>query len=107
MYEGTIMKGRKFLTAGSIMVLVVGMLAGAAGSVLAVHQEGLFELDTSGTPVVGNANTVDSGAAGDDWATIYAGGGSAFADTFITDPVSSAENSFYTGGGSKDVRDIP
>ena len=44
---------------------------------------------------------------GDDWATIYAGGGSAFASTFIPDPVSSAEDSFYTGGGSKDVRDIP
>ena len=27
--------------------------------------------------------------------------------TFITDPVSRAENSFYTGGGSKDERDIP
>ncbi len=42
------LKGRKLLTAGSIVVLVVGMLAGAAGSALAVHNDGLFELDTSG-----------------------------------------------------------
>ena len=43
--------------------------------------------------------------------TSRTGGGSAGFDrastAFITDPVSSAENSFYTGGGSKDVRDIP
>ena len=118
------MKGRKFLTAGSIMVLVMGMLAGAAGSALAVHNDNLFELDTSTSSTVcnpitqpcGDANTADSPAGGaDDWANVYksatglgtAGPDHAFGRTFITDPVSSAETSFYTGGGSKDVTDIP
>jgi hypothetical protein len=109
------MKRRKFLTAGSIVVLVVGLMSGAIGTALAVHDAGLFELDVSNSAAVcaplpapcGDANTVDSAAPGDDWATIYAGGGSATNSTFIPDPVSSAENSFYTGGGSKDVRDIP
>jgi hypothetical protein len=110
------------LTAGAVAVLLVGMLAGAA-TVLAVHQDGLFELDTSTstsvcTPLTqpcGNADTADSPAGGaDDWANVYksktglgtAGDDHAFARSFITDPVSSAENSYYTGGGSKDVNDI-
>jgi hypothetical protein len=109
------MNKRKLLSAGSIVVLVAGLMAGAMGTALAVHDAGLFELDTSSSTTVcaplpapcGDANTVDSAAAGDDWATVYAGGGSATDSTFIPDPVSGAENSFYTGGGSKDVRDIP
>ena len=117
------MNKRKFLTAGSIVVLVVGLMAGAMGTVLAVHDAGLFELDTTSTVAVcsplpapcGDANTVNSAAAGDDWDNIYksfTGLGTATADhavarTFITDPVSGAENSFFTGGGSKDVNDIP
>ena len=110
------MKRRKFLTAGSIVVLVVGLMSGAIGTALAVHDAGLFELDTSNSAAIcaplpapcGDANTVDDpNVAGDDWATIYTGGGSANDSTFIPDPVSGAENSFYTGGGSKDVRDIP
>ena len=86
-----------------------------ASAALAVHADGLFELDTSGNPLVGNANTADDAQAGDDWANVYktetglgpADPASAFDTTFKTDPVSGAENSFYTGGGSKDVRDIP
>jgi len=86
--------------------------------VLAVHDVGLFELDTSNTtpictPVTapcGDANVAnDAGAPGDDWADVFAGTQSTSAiangSTFITDPTSSAENSFYTGGGSKDVNE--
>ena len=102
------MNKRLLLTAGSTVVLLAGLMSGAVGNVLAVHDAGLFELDTdAGPPVVGNANTVnDPGVAGDDWADVFAGTSNAFATTFITDTVSSAENSYYTGGGSKDVRDI-
>jgi hypothetical protein len=106
--------GRRFLTAFAAVGLIAGAML-ASGTALAVHNDGLFELDTSSSASVcaplnapcGNANTVDSTAAGDDWATIYANGGSANDSTFIADPVSSAENSFYTGGGSKDTRDVP
>ena len=106
-------KRLRWLALGTV-VAVLSMLGASAA--LAVHDDELFELDTSTsttvcTPIVppcGNANVADDPAVpGDDWATLYADGGSAFAKTFITDPVSSAENSFYTGGGSKDVRDIP
>ena len=108
-------RGRRLITALATLSLVTGTFL-VASTALAVHQEGLFELDVSNSAAVcaplpapcGDANTVDDpNVVGDDWATIYAGGGSAFASTFIPDPVSSAEDSFYTGGGSKDVRDIP
>ena len=106
-------RGRGFLTALATLGLVAGTLL-TASTALAVHDAGLFELDTSSTASVcaplptpcGNANTVDTAALGDDWATIYAGGGPANT-SFITDKNGSLEDSFYTGGGSKDVRDIP
>jgi len=108
-------RGRRLLTVLAAGALVSGTLL-VASSALAVHDAGLFELDTGGTPVVGNANTADDPAGGaDDWANVYksktgigsAGPDHAFARTFKVDPVGSAENSYYTGGGSKDVRDIP
>lgn len=118
------MTRRKVLTAGSVVVLLVGLMAGAMGTALAVHNDNLFELDTSTDATLcdplpapcGNADTQDDPAGGaDDWANVYksftglgsAGPDDAFARTFITDPVSAAENSYYTGGGSKDVNDIP
>jgi hypothetical protein len=97
-------KRRRWLALATIVAVLTGLGANAA---LAVHDDGLFELDVTGNPLVGDANTVDGAGPGDDWATLFAGGGSAFADTFIPDPVSGAENSFFTGGGSKDERDIP
>jgi len=121
-------RGRRLLTALATLSLVTATFL-AAGTVLAVNpsSQGLFELDTSttvppcpvtnpATTICGNANTVDSPAGGaDDWANVYksatglgtASADHAFARTFITDPTGSAENSFYTGGGSKDVNDIP
>src|SRR5262245_49137060 len=63
-------KPRWLALAGVVAVLLIW----AASSALAVHQEGLFELDLSGTApnIVGNANTVDSPAGGaDDWDNVY------------------------------------
>jgi hypothetical protein len=107
-------RGRRLITALAAVSLVTGTFL-VASTALAVHDAGLFELDTSSSASVcaplstpcGNANTADSALAGEDWATIYAGGGLATNSTLFPDPVGSAENSFYTGGGSKDVRDIP
>ena len=114
-------RGRRWLTWIAASGLVGGLIL-AAGIVLAVHDNGLFELDTSSNAAVcaplaapcGNADTADNPAgAPDDWQNVYNSftgnggpGDHAFARTIITDPVSSAENSYYTGGGSKDVRDI-
>jgi hypothetical protein len=101
----------------AVVTLITGVFF-AGGSVLAVHDAGLFELDVdAGPPVVGNANVADdAGVAGEDWETIYASidgdndpltnPTNAFGVSFISDPVGSAENSYYTGGGSKDISDI-
>ncbi len=61
---------------------------------LAVHNEGLFELD-------GNAV---SGAAidGDDWDKVYDGSSSASSTKFITDPVDDNADDSFTGGSTKD-----
>jgi uncharacterized repeat protein (TIGR01451 family) len=66
---------------------------------------GLFELD---------GNVADNPATpGADWSTVYSDivngtkTSGAIVTSFITDPVSGAENSFFTGGGSKDVNDVP
>nr|WP_294867519.1 hypothetical protein [uncultured Pseudogulbenkiania sp.] len=95
----------------------MGLLAGAAllgalasAPAFAVHDNNLFELDTGATCTdnqgntspCGAANVKDDAAAGDDWANIYSGPNSAKTKTFIDDPVSTAEASFFTGGGSKD-----
>ena len=62
-----------------------------AAPVLAVHDEGLFELD---------GNAVNGAAAGDDWDQVYAGTSNADATVFVVDGV--PEDAF-TGGGSKDI----
>lgn len=81
---------------------------------------GLFELDGNVTPIA----TTD----GDDWGNVFyrycqdypgtyectnpvptapdGGVGTAYAYTFVPDPVGSAESSFFTGGGSKDTNDV-
>src|SRR5262245_500632 len=106
---------RSKLAAAMGAVIIVGSFSVA--SALAVHDANLFELDVTGTPpnAQGNANVADQAAAGDDWENVYkkvTGNGSAsastsFDETFKTDNVGSAENDFFTGGGSKDVNDIP
>lgn len=103
--------------------------------VYAVHDSGIFELDTRGgmegdqdkknDPVpafVGDGNTADDAAVGDDWENVYDGDASAFATSFVEDTFANnnvneigaqpfvvlrtPEVSFFTGGGSKDVNGI-
>jgi len=69
-----------------------------ASPALAVHDEGLFELD---------GNAVNQAAAGNDWDQVHAGTSSADQTKFITDAVNSTpDEHLFTGGGSKDGQDI-
>ena len=79
----------------------------AVGSTLAVHQEGIFELD---------GNAVDSTGAGlpDDWDRIDdanptgdpSNDDSSLAAAFVVDPTDNRIDQIFTGGGSKDDLDI-
>lgn len=103
------------------LALLFVQFAFAGPPALAVHTDGLFQLDyvTSPTPQgradVSSTTISPAGNTGDDWDRVYksvtglgpAGPSSAFANAFITDGVSTAEASFFTGGGSKDTNDIP
>ena len=75
--------------------LLAFMLIGPTA--LAVHDEGLFELD-------GDAES--SAAAGDDWEAIEAGGGSAIATSFITDGTDPQDKTYLHTGDSKDIKDF-
>lgn len=98
---------KTFLTGrrkGYLALVLVGVLAllMAVTSGFAVHDLGLFELDR---------NATDEGGGGDDWATLFAGGGSAaeftgiIEDTTGTNPLGSIGTQFQAGG-SKDDLDI-
>jgi uncharacterized repeat protein (TIGR01451 family) len=116
----------------AITILMLSLLV--VMPALAVHDAGLFELDTRAgvdgdqakknnpiPPVVGDGNTIDEAAPGDDWANVYLGTSSAFATSFIEDTFANnninngaqpfvalrtPENTFFTGGGSKDTNGI-
>ena len=68
-----------------------------ASPALAVHDEGLFELD-------GNTAN-DPAVVGDDWDSHPGATGNRF--TFVTDPLSQVTDQIFTGGGSKDDLNIP
>jgi uncharacterized repeat protein (TIGR01451 family) len=68
-----------------------------ASPALAVHDEGLFELD-------GNTAN-DAAVAGDDWDSHPGATGNAF--TFINDPLDQQTDQIFTTGGSKDDLNIP
>ncbi len=102
-----------FLSALSIAVgLSILFIPGA----FAVHDLGLFELDTAtiNGQVTGAANVADdSGTPGDDWSTIFAGTSTtAVTSNFTNDGVSPAapgenlDTSYFTGGGTKDTLDL-
>jgi uncharacterized repeat protein (TIGR01451 family) len=82
------------------LVLVLSLII--VGPALAVHDLGLFELDR---------NATDQAGGGDDWATLYGGGGSAaeftgiIEDTTGTNPLGTLGTQFQAGG-SKDDLDI-
>jgi uncharacterized repeat protein (TIGR01451 family) len=92
---------RVLITAGIVAVALV-----ATGVVLAVHGEGLFEIDDP-------ANAVDSTGAGlpDDWDNLDDGTGdpsdddSAIQSLFITD-ASGRDDDIFQTGGSKDIQDV-
>jgi uncharacterized repeat protein (TIGR01451 family) len=67
------------------------------GQAFAVHDLGLFELDRN----------AEAGAApGDDWSTLYGGGGSAKEFTGILPDIGADGGTQFQGGGSKDDLDI-
>ena len=76
------------------VALQYGQMA-APSPVLAVHNEGLFELD---------GNATDGAAPGDDWNSTN----NADATVFIPGSKENAANdtTYFTSGGSKDVNDI-
>ena len=86
--RGLVLLGTALLLSTMLLQYIV-----AASPALAVHEDGVFELD---------GNAVNGAAAGNDWDQVYAGTSGADATTFITDGV--PERSF-TGGGSKDISD--
>ena len=95
----------------ALTVTLVGIPGGVAPAA-AVHNDGLFQLDYVVSPApmgaanVSSTNISPAGNTGDDWDTVYAGTSDAFVTAFVTDTYGTAEDSFFTGGGSKDERDI-
>ena len=67
-----------------------------APAALAVHDEGLFELD---------GNAVSSAAPGEDWDHVFAGTDAADATATVTDLTNSNSDDIFTGGSSKDEHD--
>jgi hypothetical protein len=92
------------------LLRLLPMLAAVAAAVvlipggLAVHDEGLFELDK--TPTVDANATNDPDVAGDDWDQVFAGTDNAEQSIFITDPSDTATDNHFTGGGTKDHNDL-
>jgi hypothetical protein len=86
------------------------MLAAVAAAVvlipggLAVHQEGIFELDK--TPTVDANATNDPAVDGDDWDQVFAGTDNAVQSTFVTDPSDTDTDTHFTGGSTKDHNDL-
>ena len=87
----------KFAIVG-VAAIVLVLLPASAG---AVHDLGLFQLD-------GNTAVVNP-PPGDDWDGVYNHTSSAFGTKFIgaDTEAPAVDTTFFTGGGSKDVNDIP
>ncbi|UTW05618.1 hypothetical protein KDX31_19675 (plasmid) [Amphritea atlantica] len=127
--------GRCWQTIKSLPAIIFALLlVGAAIPTFAVHDVALFELDTragmegdqdkKNDPIpdmVGDGNTADEAADGDDWENVYLGTDSADVTSFIEDTFANnnidngaqpfvalrtPEISFFTGGGSKDTNGI-
>jgi len=83
----------------ALFVLSLGlqyMTFAAPPSALAVHDEGLFELD---------GNATNTSAPGDDWDLVRNGTSSADDTFFVNDPVDDQNDDSFTGGSTKD--DLP
>jgi hypothetical protein len=80
----------------AVLIVVVLVITANVKQVLAVDNLGLFELD---------GDAIDKIAvAGDDWGTLYGGGGSA--DVFTGIISDAGQDTIFTGG-KKDIQDIP
>jgi hypothetical protein len=111
-------RGRRFLTALATVGLVASTLL-TASTALAVHDEGVFELE--GNAVAGNtgvgtgtdpANPQSQPAGGEDWDVVYAGTSTAENTSFVTDTtilntLAGAGDSILFGGTTKDIHDLP
>lgn len=74
------------------------IIAVSGGPALAVHDLSVFELD---------GNAANGAAAGDDWANLFGGGGSAIAYSFTHDGADPPQDTSYLHmGGSKDISDF-
>ncbi len=90
---------------GALLALLVALcgIFVLVPSATAVHDLGLFELDR---------NAVEEGTAGDDWGTLFGGGGSSesftgiLCDVGATCPPGQQQTTQFQGGGSKDDLDI-
>src|SRR5688572_23121902 len=87
-------RGRRFLSAAAAAMLVAGTLL-SASSVLAVHDDGAFELDR---------NAVSGAAPGEDWDAVFNNTDTADAASFVAD---GRGPTIFTGGGSKDDLNTP
>ena len=89
---------RRSLTLAWTLLFILSLLmqAGALANpsdALAVHDEGLFELD---------GNAVNDGIAGDDWDQVFNNTSNADSTAFIPDPVDDPNDKTFTGGSTKD-----
>ncbi len=78
-------------------LLLQYVTAAAPAPVLAVHDEGLFELD---------GNVSNDAAPGADWNNVYNHTDGAAEAVFITDPINGNGDKYFNGGSTKDVTDI-
>ncbi|TAK02023.1 MAG: hypothetical protein EPO36_03545 [Chloroflexota bacterium] len=91
-------RGRRGLTLSWLVLFVLSILMqygslASPNTALAVHDDGLFELD---------GNAANGGTPGDDWAAVYGGTSSADTTQFIVDPVDDDADETFTGGDTKD-----
>jgi hypothetical protein len=110
--------GRRIVTTLAATGLLVGTLV-LNGTVLAVHDEGVFQLD--GNAITTPANSAENNPGSDitgahDWSQVYADRSyagdppfptsGAASQAFVTD-ITGAGDSILTGGSTKDIADLP
>ena len=92
---------RRSTTLSMTLLALIALLMVLVPGAMAVHTEGLFELD-------GNA-LAEPAVPGDDWSSVFTHTSSAFSTSFIGASVEAPANdtTYFTGGGSKDINDVP
>ena len=82
-----------------VLTGAIALFAGTSLVAMAVHNDGLFELDRD------TASNVPFG--GNDWDEVYLGTSDAIASVFIADKFNDGTDDIFDMGGSKDDLDIP